>query len=114
MADDLTAKLERLEAFEDRFDLRLSALFAHIDESIKVVIVNGELHPKDGLQLKNHVSIFVDAYDAEGRLVGGTARHVKADSFYGYYSFTIRFETPTTKIARIRIFPQPYKPKPWE
>lgn len=110
---DISHLLERLEAFEDRFDLRLSAMSAFIDE-FNEVVVHGELHPREGMQLKQPVLLSVDGYDAAGRLVGGTCLHLKPDQVYGYYSFIIRFVPHVAELAKIRIFPMPWNPKPGE
>jgi hypothetical protein len=110
---DITHLLERLEAFEDRFDLRLNAMSAFMDE-FNEVVVYGELHPREGMQLKQPVALSVDGYDAAGRIVGGTCSHFKPDQVYGYFSFEAKFVTPVVELAKIRIFPMPWNPKPWE
>ena len=110
---DITHLLERLEAFEDRFELRFNAMSAFIDEFNEVVIM-AELHPREGMQLKQPVLVSFDGYDAAGRIVAGTACHIKPDKFYGYYSFIARFKTPVAGLTQIRMFPQPWNPKPWE
>jgi hypothetical protein len=104
-AKDITHLLERLEAFEEKCEVRLNAMSAFIDE-YREVVINGELHPREGLHLKQGVALNADAYDAGGRLVGGTNRKVAPNSFFGYYSFTIRFRCPGVELAKIRIFPQ--------
>ena len=112
-AKDITHILERLEAFEEKFELRFSAMSAFIDESNEVS-VHGELHPREGMQLKQPVFVSIDGYDAAGRFVGGTGFHLKTDKFYGYYPFTGRFRPHVVELAKIRIFPMPWNPKPWE
>ena len=86
---------------------------AFIDE-FNGVAVYGELHPREGMQLKQPVGLCVDAYDAAGRIVGGTCLHLKPDQVYGYFSFIIRFVPRVVELAKIRIFPMPWNPKPWE
>lgn len=114
--NDLTHLLERLEAFEDKFDLRLSALSAFIGEFTTEVWVGGELHPREGMQLKQPIFLSVDSYDAAGRFVGGSGLHLKPEQVYGYYPFSVVFcpRVAVADLAKIRIFPMPWKPKPGE
>jgi len=66
MDSDVTHLIERLEAFEERVDVRLEALFAHNSETSGYLTVNGEVHPREGATIKQDIGVHVDAYDCFG------------------------------------------------
>lgn len=102
---DLTSRIERLEAFEERCGVRLDALFAKGDGySLKV---NGELHPQDGPKLKQNVMVVVDVYDAARRLVENGGECFFAESFFGFETFSLLLVPKISDISKIRVYPKP-------
>lgn len=105
MGSDVTDLIERLEAFEDRMGVRLEALFAHIDDN-GFLVVNGEVHPRDGTTIEQDMNVHVDVYDSLGRLVAKTAAYLSADSFFGFEAFDVCVELPIQELSKIRVYPK--------
>ena len=109
--NDLTQLIERLEAFEERCEIRLEALFASIDpeETLAghnfMITVNGELHPREGTALEKNITLRFDAYDNSGRLVANSMTVFRCDGFFGFETFSENIYSPTSQISKIRIHP---------
>jgi hypothetical protein len=117
---DLTHLIERLEAFEERAEVTLDALFARIanpttgcflngnSKLVPGVEVNGELHPREGVRIKQKMMVLADTYDSSGRLTFTCAAHFLPDVFYGYETFTILTGggAALAQIAKIRVYPK--------
>lgn len=113
---DLTHILERLEAFEDRAGVRLSALYAKLDGNSGWTIngkfesgirINGELHPREGTNLTKSLKLVADAYDESGRLICTTSDHFNQETFFGFETFSLLVGgVPTKQITKIRIYPK--------
>lgn len=114
--NDVSDKLERLEAFEERAGVKLEALFARLDHqhgwtvkdkrypSIKV---NLQVHPVEGNSLKSSISIVADGYDASGRLVSTTSGLINKDSFFGFETLSLAVDgVPAEQISKIRVYPK--------
>ena len=108
VTQDVSALLERLEAFEDRLSLRLESLSAYLDiyDDWSNLWVRGELHPKSGVHLVQPVELVVAAYDSASRVVGTTTRHFDTGSFFGFEVFEVLVIIPVTKLSRIRVYPE--------
>jgi hypothetical protein len=100
---DVTHLLEQLEAFEERCAVTLEALFAEFEDQF--LWVKGEVRPRDGSQLKQDVSIIVDVYDQQKRLISRGEHRVWAESFLGFETFEI-ITGGSSEIAKIRIYPK--------
>lgn len=109
-AKDITNLIERLEAFEDRLNVRLEAMSAQLDEISDDAIyleVRGELHPKDGMELgHDHLVLVVAAYDSDSRVIGTTKEYFTKENFFGFNVFNISVSVPVNSLKRIRIYPE--------
>jgi hypothetical protein len=116
---DTSHPIERLEVFEDRMGVRLQGLCVvqywcwneggqRSDGWIEIE-VNGELYPKDGTELQKNVWLVVNAYDSfdpAARVVATATEVVRADVCYGFQTFSVKVETPLSKLFRVRIYPR--------
>jgi hypothetical protein len=106
---DVTNMIERLEAFEERFAVRLEGLHAeHIGAADSGrLIVQGELHARSGAELKQNIQITVAVYDTSSRLIGTASSHVWAKTFFGFDIFKVTiFRLERDDIDRVRVFPK--------
>ena len=113
MENDLTNKLERLETFEERLGVRLDALFAFkgwtsgpFGNGDEGVWVTGELHPRDGVHLKQDLQVVLDVVDGDGRVVAISELCFQKDKFYGFESFRISALVAHGCISKIRLYPK--------
>lgn len=111
---DYTEVIERVEAFEQRLELRLSALFADWDDHGYVfpysyLKITGELQPIEGTALREDIKLIADVYDTSDRLVGHTEHHLYAERFFALETFEIgvRLSVPNLWISKIRLYPKP-------
>jgi len=112
MADeiDITHKIERLELFEERLDIRLECLSAYCttyDPPDEVYVeVHGELHPVDGAQLKSDTKLVIVAYDSDGRVVQVQEDWFSKENLYGFEAFSIYLTLPSVEVSKVRILPK--------
>ena len=103
---DVTKTLERLEAFEDRLEVRLESLSALIEHGY--LNVRGELHLKSGMQLQRNIQLFVAVYDSMSRVVATGETIYLAENFFGFEVFEIPVGVEELNLARICIYPKPF------
>lgn len=107
-AQDFTKLLERLEAFEERCGVTIEALFAQTNEIMPWIEVKGEMRPRTGSTLERDLTLVIDVYDRNGRLIGqnSLSDDFRASNFFGFATFDTNVEVPTFEISRIRIYPK--------
>ena len=109
MADvDVTDRVERLAALEERLGVRLEGLSAFVSggEDHVWLTVRGELQPQEGTELGVDLEVTVVAYDAAGRVVGTDSHPCSADGFFGLEVFELLVQLPVSRLSRIRIYPK--------
>lgn len=105
--NDLTSKIERLGAFEERLGVELRSLSAFgekLDEDYDLEVM-GELHPTDGTTLQSDIQLSVAVYDSDDRVIGEAKDFFDADDFFGFQVFSIGQLLPNVNVTKIRIFP---------
>ena len=107
---DMTNLIERLEAFEEHLRVRLEALkavaFIGIGTNIPCLRVCGEIHATDGVTLKHHVKMVVDAYDTSGNLLSTGWQAVSEPvKFYGFETFMIQLNV-ADQVGKVRVYPK--------
>ena len=98
--------IERLEAFEDRLNVRIEALSAHLSpfNDDYIVEVRGELHPKAGMELgHDNLELTAAVYDSHSRVIGTGGGWFSKDKFFGFEVFCIDVHVPVNNLKRIRI-----------
>lgn len=107
---DVTDLIERLDALEERSNVRfeaLSALFFIDPSGPHYVRVCGEIHPRDGLEIGHQLKIAVTVYDTTSRVMNTGSCYVSApEKFYGFEAFQIDLNAGGGRIAKIRLYPQ--------
>ena len=106
---DVTALVQRIEAFESRHGVRIEALSAfETKEDFSTdhfLILRGELHAVGGSELDKDLELQVSVFDENGRVVATETDVVHSEKFFGFYTFEINCTVPPKTLARIRIVP---------
>ncbi len=114
---DLTSKIERLEAFEERLMVSFKSLSAFIDaedededgdDDYITVDVRGEIHAATGTKIKKDVTVVIAVYDKSDRVIGTSESTYYSDDFFGFDTFTESVHVPVRNVAKIRIYPKKY------
>lgn len=103
----LDSKIERLEAFEDKFSVRIENIsFKQFDGGFQIFY---ELYPADGNELDQNIDINVVLYSLEGKILDKNRTFVLADDFFGFsvISESFFFDNPKdiNNIGKIRVYP---------
>lgn len=109
---DITDKIERLEAMEERCDISLEALYASIKERYysdgeHQVMLNGEVHARNGTTIHKNVILVLTLHDVAGRVLEMSTIIICEDDFFGIeaFSFSVSIhEAP----CKVRIYPTFY------
>jgi hypothetical protein len=105
MGIDLTESIERMEALEQHFGIRLSGLFVELDDDGDLA-VNGEVYARSGQTIDQNIKIVAAAYDARGRVIGQNETIILSDEFFGFETFRYYVMRLSHDVARVRIYPK--------
>ena len=106
---DLTNKIERLEALEERLHVSLSGLSAFFEEITPDSLwlnVRGEIQPTNGPKLSEEIELQIAAYDPSGRIIGTSIESFDPDTFFGIEVFDRSVSLDMPDVARVRIYPK--------
>nr|WP_143545527.1 hypothetical protein [Rhodococcus sp. 15-1154-1] len=101
---EITDRVERMEALEDRAGISLEGLYVvHVKDYRNEVRVNFDVISPTG-EIRNSVKVMIAIYNAKMQQIGTDYVHIDSDRFAGLESCseTIECEEPP---ARIRIYP---------
>ena len=106
---DITERVERLDAFEARAQVRIEAISAFWDPETQIVQVNGELHPVEGGTIGLDLELEMMVYDGRQRLVAKALERVPREGFFGFHAFSLleNVPDPVREVSRIRLVPRP-------
>jgi hypothetical protein len=106
---DITDKIERLEAFEERLGVSLESISVFLDDdktdSIPLVVC-GDLLARNGTEIEESIQLVIAAYDMSGRVVKTDTKYYSATDFFGLETFEINMYLPISSISKIRIYPK--------
>jgi hypothetical protein len=109
---DLTSKIERLEAFEERLMVNFKSLSAFMDadededDDYIMVDVRGEIHAATGTEIKNDITMVIAIYDKSDRVIGTSESTYYSEDFFGFDTFSESVHISVRNIAKIRIYPK--------
>jgi hypothetical protein len=105
---DLTSKIERVEAFEERVGVRFQGMSAFLDADDDYISlrVHGEIHASSGAELSDDVSVVIAVYDQSDRVVGTDTSYYYSESFFGFEAFSETLSLSVKNISKIRIYPK--------
>ena len=116
MAIDLTDRIERLEAYEERCGMRFEALSAFVEatwgrdpsEHGWAVTVSGEVHATNGERLPRPIRVTAALYDAKGRVAWRFAVDIGSGTFFLLEPFRLEQDwLPVGDYSRILVYPVP-------
>ncbi len=107
---DLTSKVERMEALEERVGVKLQSIYAQLstDEEEWYLEVNYEVLAEGSPKLKhNHIGFKTNVYDDLSRIVATTQSWIHKENFYALCTLSETMELALGQvISKIRIYPE--------
>jgi hypothetical protein len=103
MKQDITSRIERLPAFEERFNVEIRGLYACVDD--EYLSINGEVHSRGGESLSQDIRICTSVQDSSGRVLHLTDTYIDSDDFFSFEAFSEYFECPPD-YSKIRVYPK--------
>lgn len=107
LAKSILKKIERLEAFEERLDVRFENISVKIYEN-NSVSVYCEIHSNKGTAIEKSIKIECIAYDAESQILEVKNTYVSKDDFFGFEILEFYFGDGgiADKISKLRLYPK--------
>jgi hypothetical protein len=106
---DVTNKIERIVAFEERLDVTIESISAFLDDdgtdSIPLKIC-GELIAKNGEELSQNIELVTAVYDVQDRIISKDSEYFNKDNFFGLEIFQLKMFLPVSEISKIKIYPK--------
>ena len=101
----LLKKVERLEAFEERFEISIQNISIKIDSFITLFC---EIHPLNGTSIKEKFYIECVIYDKDGIVLDKKASCLDSEDFFGFQILELNFfgNDIAVQISKIRIYPK--------
>ena len=100
----LLNKIERLEAFEDRMNIRLENFSIKVKGNYLTLFC--EVYPNTGTNLSENVRIECVIYDTEGAILGKNDMLLVESDFFGFEIVQFIFSDVADKTGKIRIYPK--------
>lgn len=109
MTEVIELPIERFEAFEEQFGIKLEALSAPFVPQKSCFSVGGDVFAANGTTIAQDIDLVVSGHDAAGRVIISKKCSIKAKSFSGIDTFSVCFdELPdSVNIAKVRVYPKP-------
>ena len=116
MAIDLTDRIERLEAYEERCAMQFEALSAFVEatwgrdpsEHGWAVTVSGEVHATNGERLPHPIRVAAALYDAKGRVATKLGVEIGSKTFFLLEPFQLEGDhLPVRDFSRILVYAVP-------
>lgn len=104
----LKQKIERLEAFEERIQIRMENFSVKIEHEEKWVTLFCEVYPLNGTNISSDFSVECILYDNEGSIIAKESANIYSDEFFGFEVVEFNFQEDgiADEIGRIRIYPK--------
>lgn len=101
----LLKRVERLEAFEERFEISIQNISFKIESFITLFC---EVHPNNGTSIKESFEIECVIYDKDGLVLDKKKSYLDSDDFFGFEVIELNFfgDDVASKINKIRIYPK--------
>jgi hypothetical protein len=100
----LLNKVERLEAFEDRMNIRFENFSARVSSNNMVLYC--EVYPTIGTELTENITIECVIYDLEGAILKKETSYIYESDFFGFEVLEFNFSDSVDKAGKIRIYPK--------
>lgn len=106
---DITSRLERFTAFENRLGVDFKGLSAYLDdENDDYLIVNvcGEINATTGTKIESDITVVIAVYDKSERVIGTAEFTYYEDNFFGFDTFNECISISVNNISKIKIYPK--------
>lgn len=103
----LINKIERLEAFEERMQIRFENFTIKVDEE-KWVRILFEVYPINGTTINSSMDIECILYDKENSILEKDYTYINSEDFFGFEVVELNFQEDgiADEINKIRIYPK--------
>jgi len=103
----LIKKIETLEAFEERMQIRLENFTIKVDEE-KWVRILCEVYPINGATINSDMHIECILYDKENSILEKDDTYITSEDFFGFEVVELNFQEDgiADEIDKIRIYPK--------
>lgn len=103
--------IERLEAFEEQFGIRLEGLSVKLDleSGMPNYVVSGDVFAANGTTIDQNIELIISCHDAAGRVLAHTKYEIEATSFSGIDTFSKYLFYPLLPfvgVEKVRIYPK--------
>lgn len=103
---DLSNKIERIEAFEEKFAVRIESASVWFDDEWDGVSVLFELHPKSGTTIPMNLRVVAAVYNGRGQIITASEQLYSSEEFWGFAIGDLELgEIPLSEISKIRVYP---------
>ena len=108
----LLNKVERLDAFEEKFGIRFENISIKVQESIdnseEYVELFFEAHSTNGTTIDDTITIQIILYDKQNSIINSNYNYLLEDSFFGFEIVHFLFSDINLidRINKIRIYPK--------
>lgn len=101
----LLKRIERLEAFEERFEISIQNISIKVESFISLFC---EIHPINGTTIKENFEIECVIYDKDGLVLNKKSAHLYAEDFFGFEVLELNFfgDDVAAQISKIRLYPK--------
>ncbi len=110
IAKSLLSKIERLEAFEDRVNIKIENISIKVydGEKIDFFLILFEVHPKSGTKIQENIEIECVLYNKDGAILQKENKYIREKNFFGFevIEFGLNMDGDIDQIGKIRIYPK--------
>jgi hypothetical protein len=103
---DLSNKIERLHAFEEKFSVHIENAAAWFDNEEENISIFFETHPRSGTTISRNLKAVVSVFNNRGQIVTTEEVLYLAENFWGFETSLIAlYDLSWDDISKIRIYP---------
>jgi hypothetical protein len=103
-------KIERLEAVEEQFSIRLEGLSASSTvDSFSYISISGDVFATNGTTIGQNIELVISGHDAADRVLISRKHSIDAKSFLGIDTFSVLIGYPLLSfvgVKKVRIYPK--------
>ncbi|MEY2831304.1 MAG: hypothetical protein RLZZ574_562 [Cyanobacteriota bacterium] len=109
MTQVIELPIERFEAFEEQFGIKLEALSAPFVPQESCFSVGGDVFAANGTTIGQDIDLVISGHDAAGKVLISEKCSIKAKSFSGIDTFSVCFDklSDSVTVTKVRVYPKP-------
>lgn len=103
---DLSNKVERIEAFEERLGVRIENVSVWFDDEEEDISILFEFHSASGTTISQDITVEIVAYNNRGQIIAKEEDFYFQERFWGFETCKCYLEEISPKnISKIRVYP---------